>query len=215
VLKRLTRNRQSIGVLTGQWGDYGLPPAQSSFAMLALIVNHYLEGASYPVGGASRLDAALVPAIQRAGGRVLLDAEVKQIVVEGRRAVGVELADGRILRAAAVVSGVGESYESLKQTFVDRLLQVLYQHVPSVRGRVDHAELSTPLSTRHFAGYSQGEPYGLAHTPARFKQRFLQPRTPIRNLYLTGQDIAVCGIAGALVSGVLTASSLLGRNLFR
>jgi phytoene dehydrogenase-like protein len=108
----------------------------------------------------------------------------------------------------------GESYEALKQTFTDRLLDTLYQHVPGVRGKIDHAELSTPLSTRHFAGYAQGEPYGLAHTPARFAQRHLRPRTPIRNLYLTGQDIAVCGIAGGLVSGVLTASSLLGRNLF-
>lgn len=339
MLASLTRNRELIGVLTGQWGDYGLPPAQSSFAIHATIVDHYLEGASYPVGGASRLAAALVPTIERAGGRLLLNADVKQIVVEGRRAVGVELADGRVVRAATIVSGIGvantfsrllpadvaeryhlpeklravepslahvnlyvglrhtdqelglsstnlwihptadhdrnlaayladptgplpyvyisfpsakdptfaerypgratlqliaparydwfrpwqdepwkhrgESYEALKQTFVDRLLKVLYEQVPSVRGRVDHAELSTPLSTRHFAGYSQGEPYGLAHTPARFEQRFLRPRTPIRNLYLTGQDIAVCGIAGALVSGALTASSLLGRNLLK
>ncbi len=109
----------------------------------------------------------------------------------------------------------GESYEALKQTFTDRLLKTLYEHVPQVRGKIDHAELSSPLSTRHFAGYAQGETYGLAHTPARFEQRFLQPRTPIRGLYLTGQDIAVCGIAGGLVSGVLTASALLGRNMFK
>lgn len=107
----------------------------------------------------------------------------------------------------------GEDYQALKQRFTDRLLDCLYQHVPQVRGKVQHAELSTPLTTRHFANYPRGEPYGLAHTPARFAQRFLRPRTPVRNLFLTGQDVTVCGVAGGLMSGVLCASYMLGRNL--
>jgi len=85
--------------------------------------------------------------------------------------------------------------------------------VPQVRGKVDHAELSTPLSTRHFANYSRGEIYGLAHTPARFRERFLRPQSPIKGLFLTGQDVAVCGVEGALAGGVLCASAILGRNL--
>ena len=39
---------------------------------------------------------------------------------------------------------------------------------------------------------------------------WLGPRTPIRNLYLTGSDVALLGIMGALMGGVLTASCLLG-----
>ena len=52
VLESLTGNRELIGVLTGQWGDYGLPPGKSSFAVHATIAEHYFGGASYPVGGA-------------------------------------------------------------------------------------------------------------------------------------------------------------------
>jgi all-trans-retinol 13,14-reductase len=47
VLAEITGERELIGVLTGQWGDYGLPPAQSSFAAHATIAAHYLNGASY------------------------------------------------------------------------------------------------------------------------------------------------------------------------
>src|SRR5208337_752220 len=48
VLESLTGNRELMGVLTAQWGDYGLPPGKSSFAAHATIVAHYFDGASYP-----------------------------------------------------------------------------------------------------------------------------------------------------------------------
>ena len=93
------------------------------------------------------------------------------------------------------------------------MLAELEKHVPAVRGSIDYCELSTPLSTRHFANYASGEIYGLSATPARFQSRALQPRTPIENLFLTGQDAAVTGVTGALSGAVLAASSILGRNL--
>ncbi|RYZ52667.1 MAG: FAD-dependent oxidoreductase, partial [Proteobacteria bacterium] len=55
VLKSLTQNERLITVLSGQWGDYGLPPAESSFAMHALVAKHYLDGANYPVGGSASI----------------------------------------------------------------------------------------------------------------------------------------------------------------
>ena len=42
----------------------------------------------------------------------------------------------------------------------------------------------------------------------------LRPDTSIPGLYLTGQDILSCGFAGAMSSGVITASAVLKRNLF-
>jgi all-trans-retinol 13,14-reductase len=107
VLGDLTQNRQLIGVLTGQWGDYGLPPAQSSFGIHALVAQHYFEGAAYPVGGASRIAAAIAPVIEGAGGKILVNAEVTQIVLEHNRAVGVEMSDGRTIRAKTVISDAG------------------------------------------------------------------------------------------------------------
>jgi hypothetical protein len=34
----------------------------------------------------------------------------------------------------------------------------------------------------------------------------LRPKTPIKNFYMTGQDIVTVGIGGALMSGVITAA---------
>ena len=107
----------------------------------------------------------------------------------------------------------GADYDQLKQCLARRLRNELEQHVPSVRGYIDYAELSTPLSTRHFANYYEGEIYGLSAVPARFRWRGLGARTPIRGLYLTGADVTTLGVTGALFGAVVTASLALGRNL--
>ena len=48
-LRAITDDIKLIGVLTGQYGDYGLPPRESSFAMHASVAKHYFFGGNYPV----------------------------------------------------------------------------------------------------------------------------------------------------------------------
>jgi all-trans-retinol 13,14-reductase len=337
VLQSITSNAELIGLLTAQWGDYGLPPGESSFAIHATIVDHYMKGASYPVGGASTIAAAILPQIERSGGCVVTSAEVDSILLSGDTATGVRMADGRELHAPLIVSDAGAAntfnrliakdlpildsfraglhglkpstahlslylgldqtaeelglagtnlwiypsydhdqnvlrfaldstapfpavyisfpsakdpdfvrrhpgkgtieaitmlpyeafaqwgdarwksrgleYEQLKQQFAARLLEEIERQVPAVRGHVGHVELSTPVSTRHFMNYEQGEIYGIAATPKRYAFRELGARTPIRNLFLSGQDVASLGVVGALYGGVISASAALGKNL--
>jgi all-trans-retinol 13,14-reductase len=108
----------------------------------------------------------------------------------------------------------GAEYEEFKARLADRLLEQLYLQVPQVRGAVAYAELSTPLSTRHFTGYARGEMYGLAHTPERFRMR-LRSETGIRGLFLTGQDLTTVGVVGALFGGALAATAVLRRNVLK
>src|SRR5216684_1900834 len=107
----------------------------------------------------------------------------------------------------------GAEYEAFKARLAERLLQTAFREVPSIQGKIHHAELSTPLSTRHFAGHAHGEIYGLAHSPARFDARWLRAKTPVNGLFLCGADICCCGVAGALAGGVLSACAVLGKNL--
>ena len=341
VLQGLTANRELIGVLTAQWGDYGLPPATSSFAIHATIVGHYWGGASYPVGGAGSIAEAMVPLIEANGGSVVTGAEVASVLLDAGRAVGARMGDGREFRAPLVLSNAGaantferllppelpaldslrgqlrtlepstahvslylglsksdaemglqgtnlwvypsfdhdanverfarefpqnedapfpgvylsfpsakdpdfarqfpgkstveaiamlpyaafagwadtrwkrrgDEYGALKQRLSARLLAELERQVPAVAGNVAYAELSTPVSTRHFMNYGSGEIYGVAATPARYGLRALGARTPIRGLYLTGQDVTSLGVVGALFGGVVCVSAALGKNL--
>lgn len=116
VLEETVHDPRMRDVLCTQWGDHGGRPRVASFAMQATIIDHYLDGAWYPVGGASAFARGLVPTIETAGGAVHTGTPVARVLVEGGRAVGVALADGSVHRAAHVISDAGA------QLTVDTLL---------------------------------------------------------------------------------------------
>ena len=338
VLDELSNNDELKAVLSAQFGDYGMPPSQSSFVIHAAVALHYMNGGFYPVGGSSEIFKTIAPSIIAAGGQILVGAAVKEIWVENGVAKGVIMQDGKIIKSSIVVSGAGvhltfeklltaeakqkirfindvlnipqsfghlslyiglkhtakelnlpkanywiypngtnhdkaidnflkdyknefpvvyisfpgaknpqfeiqypghttieiitpakyewfaewenakwkkrgEDYDKLKEYFAQRLLAYLYKYEPQVKGKIEVYELSTPVTTKHFCNYLQGEIYGLDHHPQRFAKSYLKPKTPIKNLFLTGQDIVTVGIGGALMSGVLTASAITGKNL--
>ncbi len=339
VLEGLTRNQELIGVLTGQWGDYGMVPAEASFMMHATVVKHYFGGGSYPVGGSWRMADTIIPVIRAAGGEVFTYAKVQEIVIEGGRAMGVRMDNGDVLRADHIVSAAGaritfeqllpaalrqkhgypaklaqvkpsgahlclyagfkgtaaelglpktnlwiyptphheanverftaddtapfpliyisfpsakdpdweqhypgkstvevltlcpwewfaawdgstwnqrgKVYEQRKTAFQTRLLEALYEQLPQLREALVYAELSTPLSTAWFQNNNRGEIYGLDHDVQRFKQDWLHPQTPIKGLYLTGQDVVSAGVGGALVGGLMTTSAMLGKDAWK
>ncbi|MBY0416241.1 MAG: hypothetical protein K2Q18_18855, partial [Bdellovibrionales bacterium] len=107
----------------------------------------------------------------------------------------------------------GAEYLEFKEQLTQKLTLKLLKALPHLKGRISYSELSTPLSTQHFMNYSQGEIYGLEHTSARFALSFLRPSTPIKGLYLTGQDIVSVGVGGALYSGVLAATKVLNKSV--
>jgi len=109
-------------LLSSQWGDYGLPPSQSPFGLHALIATHYFDGGYYPVGGAGAIASGAQQRIEAAGGRILVNRTVTEIVIDGGRAVGVRTQKtqpdhgGQFeeFRAPVVISGAGAAATYLR-----------------------------------------------------------------------------------------------------
>jgi all-trans-retinol 13,14-reductase len=106
-LRNLTSDAELIAVLCANWGDYSSPPHRSSFAMHCMLNRHYMDGGSYPVGGAKVLADAMMPIVEAAGGLVYHSAAVDQILIEDGRAIGVQLKGGELVKAKYVVSNAG------------------------------------------------------------------------------------------------------------
>ena len=113
-LERTFRSPRLKAVLTTQWGDYGFPPAGSTFQLHALFVDHLFTGAWFPEGGGSRIARTIEAVIESGGGAVRVGCEVARILLEDDRAVGVEVIDMRgplprfvEYRAPFVISSAG------------------------------------------------------------------------------------------------------------
>ena len=328
-LRRRFQDPQLQAVLASQWGDVGLPPGQSAFAVHAVVVCHYLDGGYYPLGGAKQIANAVIPIVEAQGGRVLTRHRVERIILRGDRAVGVKVrsrwqgtdrleefyADRIISCAGAQTTyaqllpkdyplawrrqlehfpagsahvcayvGFKESparlgfkgenhwiytsydhddmfahrndllagkagacflsfaslkdasaqghtgqiiaftdyapfsawrdkswgkrgvdYAALKQRMGATLIEFVDRHYPGFADLVDYCEVSTPLTTENFTGHRHGWIYGLPACPAKLTAPWLGPRTPLKNLYLTGADVTGQGLVGAMMGGVLTS----------
>ncbi len=90
-LEQHFRDATLRALLASQWGDYGLPPAESLFGIHAVIVNYYLWGGWYPVGGAKSIASTMLPAILAHGGKAVAGRTVTQILMDDGRAVGVRV----------------------------------------------------------------------------------------------------------------------------
>jgi all-trans-retinol 13,14-reductase len=106
-IARVTANPQLAALLAARWGDHGMPPSRAPFALHALVLGSYFDGAYYPVGGPARLAETLATSIRSDGGELRSNAEVARILVENGRATGVLLADGHEVRARTVISAMG------------------------------------------------------------------------------------------------------------
>ena len=85
------------------------------------------------------------------------------------------------------------------------MIALMEAHYPGFSRLIDYQELSTPLTIDSLTGHRRGAVYGLPSTPGKLSVPWLTPRSPIRNLYLTGADIGGHGIVGAFMGGFLTA----------
>jgi all-trans-retinol 13,14-reductase len=135
VLAEVTANPRLRTVLAGQWGYYGVTPERSCFGVHALVTRHYFHGGYYPVGGSAKIADGLLQTVAEAGGWTRVKADVGRILIEGGRAVGVQLRDGETIRAGRVISAAGalNTIRHLlpKARVADRWAKSLDQLIPS------------------------------------------------------------------------------------
>ncbi len=106
-----------------------------------------------------------------------------------------------------------EDYEAAKNRMGDALIAALDRHFPGMASHIVHHEISTNLTYQHFSAHPRGVPYGIAPIPQRYRSLDLRPQTPIKNLFLCGQDLIMPGVSAAFGSAMMCTSLILRRNM--
>ena len=105
LIGEFVKNPELQNVLGSLWGYYGLPPSKLSGFYYANATGGYLKNGSYYIKPRSQdLSDAIAGVIESNGGKILYDTRVGRILVKNAAVQGVELEDGQMLPARAVVS---------------------------------------------------------------------------------------------------------------
>ena len=131
---RDARLKEFLSTLTGYLSD---DPKVLTVGAMAPIFGYYFDGGFYPVGGSQSLPNTLVQVIEENGGKVFLRTPVERILLEGQRAVGVQLANGAAHCAPAIVSNA-----DARRTFLELVGRT---HLPAELAR--QAEALTPSTS--------------------------------------------------------------------
>jgi len=107
VITSMVHDPKLQALLCAQWGDYGSRPLESSFAMHATVMSHYLDGAWYPAGGSASFAREFGRSITAAGGEIRTGAEVTAVHCERQRVRGLTLASGESLACRCLISDIG------------------------------------------------------------------------------------------------------------
>ncbi|KAG2373061.1 hypothetical protein C9374_012907 [Naegleria lovaniensis] len=339
ILDSCTKNKTLQNCLAYFYGDYGMQPKECPINVHYNVQAHYMDGAYFPKKGAVEIVESLIKVIRKSGGDVFTKAKVASIMIKNGKATGVQMSNGVVIRANAVVSSAGvyntfqnlisatdvakynlknqisnyhpsqqtncifigynktaeelglkyqncwfstsndldgqreryiqtedgsidpkqgidipgllfsikpqkngtyitccfetkyewfkewehqrckkrgAGYLEIKQRLTERALELLYLAYPQLKNFTpDALDSSTPLTCQHYLGCAFGESYGRKMDADFFTNLEVgRPETPIKGLYLTGQDTFSLGVAGALVSSILTTTTLLHRNMF-
>jgi all-trans-retinol 13,14-reductase len=92
-------------ILSIYWSYYGLPPSKLSGFLYAIATSAYMRfGGHYIKQRSQDLSDVLMDAVEAEAGQVMLETEAEKIVLEDGTVSGVVLADGKQLKARAVIS---------------------------------------------------------------------------------------------------------------
>lgn len=110
-------------------------------------------------------------------------------------------------------NGRGETYEEWKKAKELKLLKVLDKELfPGISEHVIGMDSSTPLTYRDYIGNSTGAMYGTAKDYKSPIKTFVNTRTKIPNLLLTGQYLNLHGVLGVTVSSFITCFEFIDRT---
>jgi all-trans-retinol 13,14-reductase len=78
-----------------------------------------------------------------------------------------------------------KEYTDMKEKWTQIFMDGLLLYFPELSGKIDFIDFGSALTNDFYLGTHRGAVYGLAHTPERFQQHWLQCQTPIKNLLLS------------------------------
>ena len=103
----------------------------------------------------------------------------------------------------------GDDYRAFKADKAQQLISKAETLLPGLRDSVKEIYCSTPLTWRDYNSSPDGSAYGIRKDYSNHLMTILTPRTPLPNLFLTGQNLMLHGIHGTTMTAYFTCKEII------
>ena len=104
-------------------------------------------------------------------------------------------------------------YNALKEEKLKGCLKLASNAIPGLEEAVERVYTSTPLTYRDYTATACGCAYGIRKDCNNLMQTLLTPKTPMENLYLTGQSLNLHGVLGVSMTSFFTCAQIIGMEV--
>ena len=102
-------------------------------------------------------------------------------------------------------------YQEFKEEKAQVFLSILKSKIPNIHEITESYNTSTPLTLRDYLG-ADGSLYGIERDFNSPLKSYLNPKTKVPNLLLTGQNLVMHGVLGVTIGAMVTCSEIVGRD---
>ena len=113
----------------------------------------------------------------------------------------------------SVVGRRGEIYELQKERMADDCIRLAERVIPGLRDMVEKRYTSTPLTWRDYTLSPCGSAFGIRKDCRQPLITMLSPKTPIPNLFLTGQSLVLHGLEGVTMTAFKTLETIKNEKI--
>lgn len=106
----------------------------------------------------------------------------------------------------------GEEYEALKSRKAAQCIEFAQSIIPGLKKSVIDSYTSTPLTYKDYTATACGSAYGIRKDYSNLMLTLLTPKTPVPNLYLTGQNLNLHGVLGVSMTSFFTCAEIIGME---
>ena len=116
------------------------------------------------------------------------------------------------VKTDAIKNKRDKSYLEWKKEKEDKMIDFLEDIYPDIKSQIVNLESSTPLTYRDYIGNDHGAMYGIVKDYNNPLKSFMNARTRIPNLFLTGQYLNLHGVLGVTISAFITCFEFINKE---
>ncbi len=105
------------------------------------------------------------------------------------------------------------AYNAFKEQKARECIELAKQYVPNLEDSIEKIWTSTPLTYRDYTGTIHGSAYGVRKSSKSLITTILSPSTPVKNIFLSGQNMTLHGMLGVLITTIRVCGQIVGRKI--